>query len=197
MPSAATGPTSATGSVQTPAAGATTGCLTSSPGSVAAAPSTAVRKATVATAAATPAVAAAAGSAVPRVAAVASLTADSLQMHGLSYAGVVDLTRIDGSMVRVLKFSMTSATHTPFRLQAGTGGGAVLFLAGALTISGQVSVYCTGLSGTSAVLGPVAFTLDAPPRVALPDLALSKVTIDLVDVQAQHLTATGFGVTAG
>jgi hypothetical protein len=92
---------------------------------------------------------------------------------------------------------MTSAAHTPFRLQAGSGATAAIFLAGGLTISGQVTVYCTSLTGTLA--GPISvdFTPASPPVLVLPDLTLSKVAIGLVDVQAQHLTASGFGVATG
>jgi len=129
---------------------------------------------------------------------VSALSADTLTMHGLSYDGVVDLPKADGSTVQVLKFSMTSATHTPFRLDAADSSGQQHFTAGSLTVSGHVSVYCTSLSGT-ILLGLVhlSFTPASPPPLVLPDLTLTQAKLGLVDVTADTLTATGFGVTAG
>jgi hypothetical protein len=139
----------------------------------------------------------AAAAAMPAVSGVSDLTTDSLVMHGLSYDGVVDLQKVDGSTIRVLRFSMSSVSHTPFRLDTSDRTGNQHFTADVLTVSGEVSVYCTSLSGKLLGLIPLTFTPDSPPLLILPDLSLASVTIGLVDVQAQRLDASSFAVVPG
>ncbi len=141
----------------------------------------------------------AAAQAVPPVAGVSALTTDSLDMVGLTYDGIVKLDKADGSTIEVLEFSMASAKHTPFTLHTDLGGTSMTYLAGSLTVSGTVHVYCTSLVGTWYLLGipiPVNYNPGNPPLLVPSPLTLNKVTIGLVDVQAAKLDASGFTLTS-
>jgi hypothetical protein len=138
----------------------------------------------------------------PAVFGVSDLTTNSLVMHGLSYDGIVSLPKADGTTIRVLRFSMTSVTHTPFKLAVSEKTSSQTYTAGTLTVgdtsaSSWVTVYCTSLSGTLLGIIPLTFTPDSPPLLVLPDLALGNVKIGLVDVQSNRLTASSFAVAIG
>jgi hypothetical protein len=137
---------------------------------------------------------------MPAVSGVSTLTTKTLDMKGLSYDGIVDVPKVDGSTIRVLRFSMASVSHTPFRLDTSDASGQQHFTAGELALSATasttVSVYCTSLAGTLFGIFPLKFTPDSPPLLVIPGmpLTLGNVTIGLVDVQAHRLDATSFTV---
>jgi hypothetical protein len=139
----------------------------------------------------------AAANAVPAVAGVSQLTASSLKLSQLTYDGIVDLHKVDGTVIKVLAFSLNSAEHTPFRLQTRPENGRLTEVARTLAVSGQVHFYCTSLTGNTGIF-PVTFTPERPPqKVDDLDLTLSAVSIELVYVRAETLTSSDFALSAG
>jgi hypothetical protein len=111
-------------------------------------------------------------------------------MTGLSYDGVVDLPTRDGT-TRALQFSMDTATNTPFELDTtdSADGPTTAQVSSRLEISGNVKFFTSKLQGNLLGLLPVTFTPDSPPPLTIPVLFFTNVTIDLVYVHADTLTA--------
>jgi len=131
----------------------------------------------------------------PVAAGTATLTAATLAMQGLRYDGVVDLPRRDGTVVTVLRFSMSSAAHTTFKLDtAGAGGDRIVLTAATLTVSGNVTFYCTSFSAFLLGTIPIDFTPINPPVAVPPAMTVDRATIGLVYAVADQLTASGFAV---
>jgi hypothetical protein len=124
------------------------------------------------------------------------LEGDHLTMINSTYDGVADLPTADGT-VRVLKFTMSSAVTTPFKLTiAEPGGHTTVITSTKLTIKDDhardVQFYTPKFQGNLLILGipiPVTFTPDQPPPLTLPQLDFSKVKIDLAYVSSTVLTA--------
>ena len=134
----------------------------------------------------------------PFVAGPGTLMTATLEMHGLSFDGVVDLPLKGGGTITVLQFSMASARQTPFELDSpATAGHQAIFTASTLTISGNVKFYCTKFSGYLLDLIPLTFTPALPPPLVLPTMVFNRANISLVFVRADLLTSTAFSVTTG
>jgi len=116
------------------------------------------------------------------------LTTDLLTISGLSFDGIVDLPTTDGT-IKVLKFSMSSTTQTPFNLVSDPGSKPLTTTADKLTVSGNVSFFTSELKGNLLGLVPVDFTPSSPPPLVIPELFFTGVTIKLVDIIGDKLTA--------
>jgi hypothetical protein len=117
------------------------------------------------------------------------LTCDLLTISGLSFDGIVDLPTAGGGTIRVLKFSMSSTTQTPFKLISDPARKSLTTTADELTVSGNVSFFTSELKGNLLGLVPVDFTPDNPPPLVIPEIFFTGVTIKLVDVIGDKLTA--------
>ncbi len=111
-----------------------------------------------------------------------------LSQAGLSFDGIVDLPTHSGT-IRVLQFSLSSSTSTPFELRVPTAHGTISLRSSKLTVSGQVKFYTTQIKGNLFGLVPVDFTPDSPPPLTVPDLFFTDATVQLVFVHAGTLTA--------
>ncbi|HET9655250.1 MAG TPA: DUF6114 domain-containing protein [Kineosporiaceae bacterium] len=158
----------------------------------------------VADAAALPAIYGTATTATPapagvlKVAGEWTLTTDTMLMKGMKYDGVFDVPKAGGGTIRALRFSMDSVSHTPFKLVTQDQSGRMTFTAGELSVSGNAQVYCTYLHGNLLGIFPVRYSPSTPPPISLPGVALpvliGSVSLGLVDVQSQSLTASSFGL---
>jgi hypothetical protein len=140
----------------------------------------------------------------PAVSSNSSLVLSSTQeMHGLSYDGVIELPTktADGkpSSVRVLKFSMTAVTNTPFEMRTPGGPKILETTSDQLTLSGHVEFYTTKLVGKLQLIPglpplpiELTFTPDSPPPLTLPEMTFKDVRVDLVYVKCDALTADNF-----
>jgi hypothetical protein len=124
----------------------------------------------------------------------ALLTTAKLDMSKLSYDGVVNLPRKDGTgTVQVLKFSMGSAVQTPFQLDVPAHNGTLnVVTATQLTISGNVEFYCTSFVGWLLNVIKLTFTPGSPPPLVLPEMTFYRAEIQLVFVHADKLVAGDF-----
>jgi len=111
-----------------------------------------------------------------------------LSQAGLSFDGVVDLPTHSGT-IRVLRFTLSSSSSTPFELRVPTQHGTISLRSSKLTVSGQVQFYTTQIKGNLFGLVPVNFTPDSPPPLTVPDLFFTDATVQLVFVHAGTLTA--------
>jgi hypothetical protein len=121
-----------------------------------------------------------------------------LSQLSLSYDGVTELRTAHGT-IRVLQFSMDSSTSTPFELRVPVGGHTLDYRTSQLTVSGHVRLYTSRLDGKLAGL-PQSYTPDTPPPlppgIPVPvALVFTDVTLDLVLVHADVLTAPGLGIS--
>ncbi len=121
--------------------------------------------------------------------------AATLTQSGLSYDGIVDLPTHSGT-IRVLQFSISSSTSTPFELQVPALLARTLSLKSSkLTVSGHVRFFTTEIKGNLLGLVPVTFTPDAPPPLVPPELFFTSATVKLVFVQCDVLTAPGLNIS--
>lgn len=123
----------------------------------------------------------------------------SLTQVLLTFDGVTDLRTVGGT-IRVLQFSMGSSTSTPFELRVPVAGGHTMSLRSTqLTVSGNVRFYTTKLVGNLLGALPQTYTPDSPPPLPagllVPALAFTDVTIQLVLVHADKLTAPGLAIS--
>jgi hypothetical protein len=116
-----------------------------------------------------------------------------LTMIGLSYDGNVDLPT-KGDPITVMQFSMDTSTSTPFQLDASVKGHTIRTGSSKLTVSGHVKFYATEIKGLLGIV-PVDYTPDFPPLVLPPLVALTDVTIGLVFVTCDTLTANDLSIT--
>jgi hypothetical protein len=126
------------------------------------------------------------------------MTTADLVMHNLAYSGIRPVN--DGAF-NALWFTMDSSTSTPFELQPTVGSATIDIESSELTVSGNVQFYCSYISGDVALDGvstPVrlTFTPDAPPPLVPTELELTDVTIQLVYVQSDTLTAKDLTITS-
>jgi uncharacterized protein DUF6114 len=117
-----------------------------------------------------------------------------LSQSGLSFDGVVDLPTHAGT-IRVLQFSLSSSTSTPFELRVPARGGTISLRSSKLTVKGQVKFYTTQIKGNLFGLIPVTFTPDSPPPLVVPDLFFTNATVQLVFVHAATLTAPALQIS--
>jgi len=115
-------------------------------------------------------------------------TTKLLTMTGLSYVGNVSLPT-HGGTISVMKFTMDSSTSTPFQLDVTTHGNLMRTRSSKLTVSGNVSFYTTEIKGNALGILPVDYTPSNPPPLTPPLMFFTDVTIGLVDVQCDTLTA--------
>jgi hypothetical protein len=126
----------------------------------------------------------------PYVAAKPSiLKADVMTMDDLTYDGIAELPRKDGTKVAVLAFSMKNSVSTPFELDTPGAGKLLLTKSSQLTVEGDVKFYTTSFSANVLGLLPLTFTPSfPPPPIPLPGFYTACV-IELVYVQSNVLTA--------
>ncbi len=131
----------------------------------------------------------------PPVAGPVTLTAATMAMQGLTFDGVVDLPRLGGGVITVLRFSMSSVTHGTFALDTpGAGGARIAVTAATLTVSGNVTFYCTSFAAYAGTT-LLSYTPSAPPTSVPASLTVQRATIGLVYLNADRVTAVGFSVT--
>ena len=116
-----------------------------------------------------------------------------LEQVNLTFDGVTSLPTANGS-IRVLQFSMDSSTSTPFELRVPVNDHTLDYRSSKLTVSGHVRFYTSELD----IAGIPVLTPDSdltallqllPPGVTLPVLVFPAVTLKLVLVRADKLTA--------
>ena len=117
-----------------------------------------------------------------------------LSQSGLSFDGVVDLPTHTG-IIRVLQFSLSSSTSTPFELRVPARGGTISLRSSKLTVKGAVKFYTTEIKGNLFGLIPVTFTPDSPPPLVVPELFFTNATVQLVFVHATTLTAPALQIS--
>jgi len=122
-----------------------------------------------------------------------TMTADTLTMTGLTYDGNIDLPTKNGT-ITVMQFSMDSSTSTPFELDVTTKGITSKTKSSKLTVSGHVKFYATEIKGNVLGLLPADYTPTNPPPIVPPELFFTNVTIGLVNVVCDTLTADGLTV---
>ncbi|MFI9644523.1 DUF6114 domain-containing protein [Micromonospora sp. NPDC051925] len=130
----------------------------------------------------------------PRVAAQPStLTGTKVTMTGLRFEGIVELPTSDGTL-EVLKFSMSKAVTTDFKLVAdGPGSRVQQYVTDELTVQGDVAFYATRFVGR--LLGiKITLTPDLPFPDGIPITSPIPITftdpvIDLAFVDSDTLTA--------
>ncbi|MFI5913705.1 DUF6114 domain-containing protein [Dactylosporangium sp. NPDC051541] len=117
------------------------------------------------------------------------LTADVMTMDSLTYDGVADLPRKDGTTVKVLAFSMKNSVSTPFKLDTPGGPKPLITRSSKLTVEGDVKFYTSKFSANVLGLIPLTFTPSfPPPPIPLPGF-YTKCEIELVYVQSNVLKA--------
>ncbi|GAA3294555.1 hypothetical protein Dvina_50920 [Dactylosporangium vinaceum] len=117
------------------------------------------------------------------------LRADVMTMDSLTYDGVADLPRKDGTTVKVLAFSMKNSISTPFQLDTPGGPKLLITRSSKLTVEGDVKFYTSKFSANVLGLIPLTFTPSfPPPPIPLPGF-YTKCEIELVYVQSNVLTA--------
>jgi hypothetical protein len=116
-----------------------------------------------------------------------------LSQVGLSFDGIVDLPTAGGGTIRVLQFSFSSSTSTPFELQVPGPAGIFSIKSSRLTVSGNVRFFTTRLQGKVDVFGiptlKVDFTPINPPPITPPIITFDDAEVELVFVHADTLTA--------
>ncbi|WP_327007820.1 DUF6114 domain-containing protein [Dactylosporangium sp. NBC_01737] len=131
----------------------------------------------------------------PHVAAAPSiLLADTMTMDGLVYDGVAELTKKDGSKVKVLAFSMKNSVSTPFELRTPGAPKLLLTKSSKLTVEGNVKFYTSKFSAKVLGIIPLTFTPSfPPPPIPLPGY-YTDCEIELVYVQSNVLTAAALSI---
>ncbi|GAA0736975.1 hypothetical protein Drose_35710 [Dactylosporangium roseum] len=132
----------------------------------------------------------------PHVAAAPSiLRADVMTMDNLAYDGVAELTKKDGSKVKVLAFSMKKSTSTPFELRTPGAPKPLITKSSSLTVEGNVKFYTTRFSANVLGILPMTFTPSTPPPpIPLPGF-YTKCDIELVYVSSNVLTAPALDIS--
>ncbi|MER7279858.1 DUF6114 domain-containing protein [Dactylosporangium sp. NPDC000244] len=122
------------------------------------------------------------------------LKADVMTMDSLTYDGVVDLPRRDGSTVTVLAFSMKNSVSTPFELDTPGGPKKLITTSSKLTVEGDVKFYTTRFTANVLGLLPMTFTPSSPPPpIPLPGF-YTACDIELVFVRSNVLTAPALSI---
>jgi hypothetical protein len=122
------------------------------------------------------------------------LKADVMTMDTLTYDGVADLPRKDGTTVKVLAFSMKNSVSTPFELDTPGAPKLLITKSSKLTVEGDVKFYTTKFSANVLGLLPLTFTPSfPPPPIPLPGF-YTACTIELVYVQSNTLTAPAMSI---
>jgi hypothetical protein len=131
----------------------------------------------------------------PHVAAAPSiLLAETMTMDSLVYDGVAELTKKDGSKVKVLAFSMKNSVSTPFELRTPGAPKLLLTKSSKLTVEGNVKFYTSKFSANVLGIIPLTFTPSfPPPPIPLPGY-YTDCNIELVYVQSDVLTAPGLSI---
>lgn len=123
---------------------------------------------------------------------VPAMHADTADMFGLSFDGVVPVPTANGPL-RTLKFSMSRVVMRNYTLDVpgGPGAGPFGLSIGTLTLASDVSFYTTRMSGRLFGAVPVTFTPDAPPPLVTPITTFTDFSSAQVFVQSGTLTAAG------
>jgi hypothetical protein len=130
------------------------------------------------------------------------ITAKMTQLN-VAFDGVTALPTANGS-IAVLEFSMASSESTPFELRVPVNGRTLDYRSSDLTVKGNVRFYTSRLEGKLfGLTPPVVLTPDSdltqllgllPPGTALPQLTFTDVTLQLVLVRADTLTAPDLAI---
>ncbi|WP_433611327.1 DUF6114 domain-containing protein [Dactylosporangium sp. CA-139114] len=122
------------------------------------------------------------------------LKADVMTMDSLTYEGVVDLPRKDGSTVKVLAFSMKNSVSTPFELDTPGGPRKLITTSSKLTVEGDVKFYTTRFTANVLGLIPMTFTPSfPPPPIPLPGF-YTACDIELVFVRSNVLKGPALNI---
>ena len=131
-----------------------------------------------------------------------SLTAASAVITGFAYDGTVTVRTTSGS-VRLMQFSMSSLALTSVDLSAGRGTAVITTRAPGLSLSGNVVLYASKLSGD--LLGvPISITPGSPLATILKVLApltsavpvpMTNVVTDQPFTSADSVTASGLDIS--
>ncbi|MEU0553665.1 DUF6114 domain-containing protein [Dactylosporangium sp. NPDC006015] len=122
------------------------------------------------------------------------LIADQMTMDSLVYDGVAELTKKDGSKVKVLAFSMKNSVSTPFELRTPGAPKLLLTKSSKLTVEGDVKFYTSKFSANVLGILPLTFTPSfPPPPIPLPGY-YTNCNIELVYVQSNVLRAPGLSI---
>ncbi|MEV0129122.1 DUF6114 domain-containing protein [Dactylosporangium sp. NPDC050688] len=122
------------------------------------------------------------------------LIADQMTMDSLVYDGVAELTRKDGSKVKVLAFSMKNSVSKPFELRTPGAPKLLLTKSTSLTVEGNVKFYTSKFSANVLGILPLTFTPSfPPPPIPLPGY-YTNCNIELVYVQSNVLRAPGLSI---
>jgi hypothetical protein len=116
------------------------------------------------------------------------LTATRLDLQGFAFRGVVTVATPKGN-IRALKFTIATSTLANFSLvTTNASGRRQQTKSNPLIASGNVQFYTSRFSGR--LLGvPLTFTPLLPPPITLPQMTFTAVSIDLVLLICDRLTA--------
>lgn len=122
------------------------------------------------------------------------LIAAQMTMDSLVYDGVAELTKKDGSKVKVLAFSMKNSVSKPFELRTPGAPKLLLTKSTSLTVEGNVKFYTSKFSANVLGILPLTFTPSfPPPPIPLPGY-YTNCNIELVYVQSNVLRAPGLSI---
>ena len=117
------------------------------------------------------------------------LSGSKFQITNSWYKGNVSLARVDGSTVRVMKFTADKAVVPGFRLDVpakADGSQGLVATSDSITMKGDVVLYATKFSGK--LLGiPLTFTPECAPPGFIPLPSMTDVKIEMVANTAQSL----------
>lgn len=126
------------------------------------------------------------------------ITGSRVEMHGLSFDGVVNLPT-KGGTIRTLQFTMKSSTTYDFELRIPENTNTTTSLKStALTVQAvdkkegddrKVVFYTNRFSGNVFGVLPMTFTPDAPPPITLPEMFFTDPNISLVFITCDQLLA--------
>lgn len=119
----------------------------------------------------------------------AHLSGSKFQITNSWYKGNVSLKRVDGSTVRVMKFTADKAVVPGFRLDVpakADGSQGLVATSDSITMKGDVVLYATKFSGK--LLGiPLTFTPECAPPGFIPLPSMTDVKIEMVANTAESL----------
>ncbi|KUJ64495.1 hypothetical protein ACZ90_58105 [Streptomyces albus subsp. albus] len=127
------------------------------------------------------------------------LYSSKLSLHGLDYAGIVEVRTHSGKIKKVLKFTASGIDIRDLRQEvvgpAGTTTHVDARKGSTSTIrNGTVTMYTEELSGNLLGLIPVTFTPKSPPPLSLPEMFFTKVKVVQAGQFGGDLTLPGMHV---
>lgn len=128
----------------------------------------------------------------------ARLQGASVTLEGAHYLGTVSVARADGTVVVALKITADRVMIRNFSLDSTDPGAQIAPTSGsAMTLTGQVTIFCSSLAGDLADGSRATFDASTPPPsgIALP--SLNNASVGLVTVLSQTATMTGGHLVVG